>query len=281
MRCLWSHEGITRAQRLALRESIIVRNRPEFADDPIPTKAIRLSAAFERVAEAVSKSPKIMEELEEQDIDCSAVAKVEDRWKALGEHEINCNPSVRRWKDQVAADILLRAYLTYGELLWGEKLRAYIRDPKTGEILELDSRGWEPAARSSKPFTINRSRYFETSAGISGDYVIDPYDEIFPGPEGTLLHGAYRPVFFWRDEFERWFKKTFGVIAPERKGRPRGSGSWEVADQPLLTAMHELIQRGAAKSALDAASRVVETAAGAGSRESKITRLAKRYNKQF
>jgi hypothetical protein len=242
--------------------SLALAKRPPFAKDPIPAKAIRLGDAFERVAEAVAKNPNILEALEEQDIDCSPVAQVQERFKAA-----------------VAAEVLLRAHLTYGELLYGQNLYTYIRDPETGESLQLDPEDWTPQSRSSKPFKIEPPRYIW--GGMIGDYVVDPYEEIFCGPEGTLLHGAYRPVFLWRDEFERWLQKTFGTVSPKRRGRPRGTGSWEVADQPLVTVMHALIQRGAAKSALDAASHVVETAAGSGTRQSKITRLAKRYNDQF
>jgi hypothetical protein len=238
--------------------------RPKFADDPIPIKAIRLSAAFERVVEAFSKNPKVVEKLEEQDIDCSPIAKAGDRWKS-----------------QVAADVLLRAHLTYGELLNGEILYTYIRDPQTGEILQLDPGGWTPRGRSPKPFGIKDSPYFEMSAGIPGDHVIDPYDEIFPGPVGTLLHGAYRPVFFWRDEFERWFQKTFGSDSSKRRGRKPGSGSWEHADEPLVEEMHRLIDSGSAKSAEDAARLVEDRAAGSGTLVSKRTRLAKRYRKRF
>jgi hypothetical protein len=106
--------------------------RPEFAHDPIPTKAIRLSAAYERVFQAVSKNPKSLEKLEEQDIDCSPVAQVQERFKAA-----------------VAAEVLLRAHLTYGELLYGQNLYTYIRDPETGESLQLDPEGWTPQSRSS------------------------------------------------------------------------------------------------------------------------------------
>jgi hypothetical protein len=53
------------------------------------------------------------------------------------------------------------------------------------------------------------------------------------------------------------------------------------ADQRLLDAMSKLIKRGKAKSALDAARLVADKAPGAGRIESKITRLAKRYNKLF
>ncbi len=66
-----------------------------------------------------------------------------------------------------------------------------------------------------------------------------------------------------------------------RPGRRPGTGSWEVADRPLLEKMHRLITRGRAKSADDAARQLADKARGAGTRESKQTRLAKRYRKIY
>jgi hypothetical protein len=74
-----------------------------------------------------------------------------------GSQDIGCSPireAGDRWKFEVAADLLLRAHLTYGELLNGEILYTYIRDPMTGEILQLDPAGWTPRARSSTPLTV-------------------------------------------------------------------------------------------------------------------------------
>ena len=88
-----------------------------------------------------------------------------------GSQDIGCSPireAGDRWKFEVAADLLLRAHLTYGELLNGEILYTYIRDPMTGEILQLDPAGWTPRARSSTPLTVPDSRYFEIHAGDLG-----------------------------------------------------------------------------------------------------------------
>jgi hypothetical protein len=65
-----------------------------------------------------------------------------------------------------------------------------------------------------------------------------------------------------------------------RRGRPRGSGTFEVSDAPLLAKMRELIDTGVAKSANDAARQVAGDAGGNGTIESKITRLAKGYRAQ-
>jgi hypothetical protein len=62
-----------------------------------------------------------------------------------------------------------------------------------------------------------------------------------------------------------------------RSGRRPGTGSWVVADKPLLEEMHNLITSGRAKSPHDAAGQLADRAQGTSTRESKQTRLAKRY----
>ena len=65
-----------------------------------------------------------------------------------------------------------------------------------------------------------------------------------------------------------------------RRGRKKGSGSYDKLDAPLLDEMHELIKNGDAVSINDAAGQVASKAKGS-STESKITRLSKKYAKQF
>jgi len=61
--------------------------------------------------------------------------------------------------------------------------------------------------------------------------------------------------------------------------RPR-TGSWDVADEPLLEEMHHLIKSGDARSAHHAAGQLADKARG-NSLESKQTRLAKKYRKKY
>ena len=96
----------------------------------------------------------------------------------------------------------------------------------------------------------------------------------------TLIRGAYRPVFLWRGEFERWLKTTFGH-QKHGGGRPTGSGSWQVADELLLDEMDNMIKTGKAKSPNDAARLLADRASGSGTLVSKQTRLAIRYRKKF
>ena len=96
----------------------------------------------------------------------------------------------------------------------------------------------------------------------------------------TLIRGAYRPVFLWRDEFERWRSMTFGY-QKHGGGRPTGSGSWQVADELLLDEMDNMIKTGRAKSPNDAARILADRASGSGTLASKQSRLAVRYRKKF
>ncbi len=66
-----------------------------------------------------------------------------------------------------------------------------------------------------------------------------------------------------------------------RPGRRPGTGSYDVADKPLLDKMHGLIKRGRATSANDAARQLADKAQGSSTSESKQTRLAKGYRKIY
>lgn len=65
------------------------------------------------------------------------------------------------------------------------------------------------------------------------------------------------------------------------RGRPKGAGSFAEDDDVLMSKMHRLVTDGGALSASEAAKEVVSKAAGAGTPESKIKRLTKRYYQRF
>jgi hypothetical protein len=67
-------------------------------------------------------------------------------------------------------------------------------------ILRLHSEGWIPGTWDDY-----------IPPGIWTDYIDGDYEA--PGPDGTLIHGALRPVFFIQSEFEAWLKETFGAEA--------------------------------------------------------------------
>ncbi len=112
----------------------------------------------------------------------------------------------------------------------------------------------------------------------------------------------YEPVLVSREDLEKWplasteepaeTTASSGEVAatllpdaastPKRKrGRPKGTGSWEAADAPLVDEMDDLLKARKAKSPTDAARQLAGKAQGEGSPESKITRLRKRYSNQY
>jgi hypothetical protein len=231
---------------------------PKFAEDPIPEKAIRLD-------ESRANPTLIMPTLEEYGYDWKEdLEKIDQRFRA-----------------EAAANAFFRCHLIWGETIYGENLYARVRDPESRLVLQLSPSGWRPEPKPPIHFGQHkRSSYEPITDGIDIDYVIDPYDEFNPGPVGTLINGEHRPVFFWRDEFERWFEKTFGADPSKRRGRKRGTGSYEKHDEPFLQEMHRLIESGIARSPENAAGQVAHKAHGA-SFESKRTRLAKRYRRRY
>jgi hypothetical protein len=71
------------------------------------------------------------------------------------------------------------------------------------------------------------------------------------------------------------------IRGTQGRGRRKGAGSFAGMDEHILAQMRELLIAKAVASASEAASRFVESAAGGGTRESKIKRLAKRYWERY
>ncbi len=232
-----------------------------YADDPIPAKAIRLGEAYQRVLRATNRNPKILNTLSQhllRDLRESRRTKPSIvNWFSYSDSD------KKEFRREQEATVFFRDRLRKSELL------SYIRDPETGEILQLNPRDWRPTTRPlGEPLKV--------PAGMDDFGNSDP--RVF-GPN-IVIRDAYRPVFLWKEEFERWFKKTF----PREKhpgGRPPGSGSWRDADQELILEMRELIKAKKAKSPNDAARLVASKAPGAGSIDSKRDRLRRGYKKAF
>jgi hypothetical protein len=64
-------------------------------------------------------------------------------------------------------------------------------------------------------------------------------------------------------------------------GRPKGSGSLERADAPLIERMRKLIMEGECVSPTAAAQAVAADAMGAGTLDSKVRRLVERYGAKY
>jgi len=71
------------------------------------------------------------------------------------------------------------------------------------------------------------------------------------------------------------------LVKAAARGRPAGVGSLAGLDSPLIAEMHAWIGEGDGRSTFAAAQRVAERAAGGGTLESKVKRLAARYSEKF
>jgi hypothetical protein len=72
-----------------------------------------------------------------------------------------------------------------------DQIRTHIRDPETGEILDLDPLDW--LSVSTNNFSPLRL------PDHVGDFA--PNDDPAVQNPNTFIRGAYRPVFVWRAEF--------------------------------------------------------------------------------
>ena len=211
----------------------------DFADSPIPEKAIRLADAFKIVLEGLIVKPEIFATLEKNwDRHLDKSEEQDDPEVEAGLAELdgtsieNRKKMIRRSRE---ANVFFRDHLSNGAII------AHVRDPQTGEILQLSPLGWY------SPFAVPKSssfRWIEQSIPTGIDNFVAPDDPSNPGPEGTFIRGAFQPVFFFRNEFDQWLETTFG---PNRHpGRARGPGSIKTTDKCFLGETDQLIERGKA-----------------------------------
>jgi hypothetical protein len=144
----------------------------------------------------------------------------------------------------------------FRRILVARELTAYVQNPEKEKFVPLRAAGWEAAEPS-------------LLGGIFDDYggTIEN-----PAHPEAIVGGVRSPVFFLKEDFDDWLKRTF----PQGRGRPRGSGM-QFADHGLLREMQQLIHAGKASSPTDAARHVVHKALGGGTPDSKIRRLERRY----
>jgi hypothetical protein len=224
-----------------------------YAQDPIPENAIGFRDAFYRIWDAADKDPKRLS------LDDDEREEIRTRTEADLKQFVG-DDYPREDVDMLAqgkeANLFLRKCITEAELV------ACVRDPETGEILQLQRSGWDIA------------EFYPGECGFVLYNHVHPDDVLNPGPPDVIIRGMARPVFFLRDAFDTWFKKVFNPIRP---GRKRGSGSYELADRPLLLKMRSLIETGQASGVEDAAWQEAKYAVGNSLEASKQVRLAKRY----
>jgi len=154
------------------------------SDDPIPVGHIRLSQAFDLYYEAVTPNW--------QGLD-AAINEPMPSPPAAGKEGEATNPLVLAFNARDAARG--EAEMKFSKALAAGGLRALIRDPDNGELLELSRDGWE---RSSDDGGF--------AAGFDEDFV-EPGDFFQPGPP-AVTNGYLRPVFFKDEEFNSWIARS-------------------------------------------------------------------------
>jgi hypothetical protein len=166
---------------------------PPRSHDPIPSAAIPLSAAFERFYRATSPDA--------AQIEAELVAAYKDFENARPAPAADA--ALARWRAaSVAQDASRkRAEIAFRDLLAAGRLVARVRDPATGEILQLlDHESWNRRVSFGVP-------------GFTDDFV-EPDDLMQPGPNSAIIGGYLRPVFFMLAEFEALFPSGSAVIEP-------------------------------------------------------------------
>jgi hypothetical protein len=221
-------------------------------DDDVPSNAMRLTEAYDAVLNA------LIANLAELDV---ALDDAISRENTLPfPYQLDAQEAVADLqRAQRKANLFFRGELVH------QKIIAYVCDPENGKHVRLENQGW-------------RLPFFSETTAMFSDYV-SPNDPQDPGPAGATIRGQQVPVFFYRDEFENWFVKTFGKRPEHRLGRPPGSGSYAASDQPLIEEMNRLLDTQKAKSVWDAARKVAPNAQGA-SEGSTIFRLARLHKRQ-
>src|SRR5665811_678528 len=242
----------------------------------------------------------------------SKAEKERQRWMTLVE-AVNSITSKKSCDQREAVDDLFRA-ITDDNVK--ARLGNWSSDPDSlddftkaspydfqGKIkVRLDAPGYvrldSKAAKTKYPIGHNSSyAKVEIVAGPVVDIDFDPEKDV-PIPDVNTSDD--RPLMVSRDDIQKWLfvsveesdqshpapvqiletpdnTPALGSSKQPNLGRPRGSGSWASADEPLLIKMQKLIESGKSKSLNDAALKVAGRAKGAGNFESKRSRLAKSY----
>jgi hypothetical protein len=165
------------------------------ADDAIPKDAIRLTDAYERVVDLICDHPELLPKFDEDSAE--ALRKSREKEKRIQhDQEVFDAELEEYWHHKKEANLILRSAIEE------KKLVACVRDAEAGDILQLAATDWIPG---------NWDDYIPP--GIWTDFIV-PDDYEAPGPQGSFIGGALRPVFFLREEFEQWLCKTLEFSGP-------------------------------------------------------------------
>lgn len=153
---------------------------------------------------------------------------------------------------------------------------SHITDPIAAVLASNNFEWGEPTTSHEVDFELSAAAWSADKLGIpslelweTGEArMADPYSAA-PGYEGD------RATFYGIELAAT--NCSIGGEGKSKRGRTKGSGSFEAADAFLMVRMRELIEKGEAFSPDEAAKRVASLAPGGGTEISKATRLAKRY----
>jgi hypothetical protein len=137
------------------------------ADDAIPTDAISLTDAYERLVGIICDHPELLPKFDEDWSEALRKSREEER-KIQDDPEAFDKELEEEWHRRKEANLFLRLEIE------AKKLVACTRDPETGHNLQLRSDDWIPSGWDDY-----------IPPGIWTDYII-PDDYEAPGPNGTL-----------------------------------------------------------------------------------------------
>lgn len=231
------------------------------SNDLIPRGMLRLSRALGEIESAIVNRRMVLPKFDDESILLLRQSKEE-------EDQVEHDPAAYaeladEWHFGKVLNLFLRQQLEAGELA------AYVRDP-SGVVLQLGTDGWIPEEWWDSGYV---------PPAIWTDFIEEGSYEA-PGPKGTYIRSALRPVFFDKREFANWlarFEPT--ASAKGRRGRTAGSGSYVKAEMDLLREMRRLVNSAQAKSVYDAANMVAPRAPGKGTPESIRDRIYRRFRK--
>ncbi len=187
---------ITKLDRLLQREPSRQPFMDTYADDPIPENAVGFYDAFYRTWDATVKSNKPLK-LDQDDREEIRRCTEAGLKQFVGKYSQEDVDDIALGKE---VNLFLRQCITEGELV------ACVRDPETGDILQLSRRDWD-------------IEFYPEECGFVLYDNVHPDDVLNPGPPDVIVREKARPVFFLKDQFERWLQKTL-----EREIAVAGSG---------------------------------------------------------
>ena len=196
---------------------------PPKSDDPLPRNTIRLSDAFERYYRATAPDVSAVEAELNAALpgpESLGMWRCDSNWLGCLTGTDYEKAAWQRWyRAHVATEeSRSRAEKSFRDELATGRPIAFVRDPATGETLQLDYRRWNE----------------KTNFGVAGftEEFVGPDDLSQPGPR-TIVGGAMRPVFFDLGEFQSWLLTLPGRRSCGQKPRhdPQRPEPVEIAER--------------------------------------------------